>query len=125
MIIRVLIRVNSQFTIDNNLNNNSNKAVNRYYSTGKNSSSSLREDDYKIRNKNLIKNPQNNLIIKTDLNNNKFRASNNPLQMSLNNNTSISKNSPQINRSLVVNKMDSSLNKDPLKDRYSHMYGSN
>jgi hypothetical protein len=125
MIIRVLIRVNNLLTIDNNLNNNSNKAVNRYYSTGKNTSSTLREDDYKSKNKNLIKNPQNNLIIKTDLNSNKFRASNNPLQMSLNNNSSISKNSPQVNRSSVVNKMDSSLNKDQLKDRYSHMYGSN
>ena len=114
-----------QFTLDNNIVNNSNKAVSRYYSTGKHSSSSTREEDYKLKNKNIAKNPQNNLIIKTDLNNNKFRSSNTALQVSLNNNTSISKNSPQINRSLVVNKVDSSLNKDSIKDRYSHMYGSN
>ena len=86
---------------------------------------SSKEEELKIKNKNQVKASQvNNLIIKTDLSNKLIRSSNFPLQMSINNqnnNSVISKNPPQINRSLIVTKLDSSYAKDGIKDRYSHL----
>ena len=116
---------NLYYNSDGNFNNISNKAPNRFNSLNKNN----KDEEYKQRTKNMGKSsPANNLIIKSDLNSNKLvRSSNFPLQMSLNNpnNNSPSKNIPQINRSLIVNKIDSSFNKEAIKDRYSHLYALN
>jgi hypothetical protein len=98
---------------DKNGQGNSSKAAgNRYYSLNKNAPSP-REDDAKFRAKIMPKN-QASLMIKTDVNNNKLiKSTNNP--------SSYNK-SPQINRSLAINKVnDSSFN----KDRYARLYGSN